>query len=264
MKKIDNFGSIEGRELLRNVFKDLRYEKQRSAFESLFATWRLATSEIDFEKLVKEDIQVMHSLGFWKGTSIWLEEIVNRFYFTTINSFVYFGAAILLVLVGVRRFSDHVSDDVVIAGIIFEAILLIFMFFVMLFTPNDDISDYTKNEELESKQELLNEVGEISRDFAAATLQLEKLSDKISNLIDLQNEALSQISAISKSFVDLSMPNPQLVNIMKETNQNLSDFNERIKSLSKSIEELKQEQITLAIRKELEQLLAKRIISDDK
>jgi|YNPMSStandDraft_1061717.scaffolds.fasta_scaffold00053_20 methyl-accepting chemotaxis protein len=263
MKKIDNFGSLEGRELLRNVFKELRYEKQRSAFASLVATWRLATSEIDLEKYANDELQVMHSLGFWKGTSIWLEEVVNRFYFTTINSFAYFGAAILLVLVGVRRFSDHVSDNVVIAGIIFEAILLFFMFFVMLFTPNDEISDTSKNDELDSKQELINEVGEISRDFAAATLQLEKLTEKMNNMLDLQNEALNQVSSIAKSFVDISLPNPQLIEIMRETNQNLNNFNEKIKDLSKTIDELKQEQISIAIRKELEQILAKRIISDD-
>jgi len=263
MKKIDNFGSLEGRELLRNVFKELRYEKQRSAFASLVATWRLATSEIDLEKYANDELQVMHSLGFWKGTSIWLEEVVNRFYFTTINSFAYFGAAILLVLVGVRRFSDHVSDNVVIAGIIFEAILLFFMFFVMLFTPNDEISDTSKTDELDSKQELINEVGEISRDFAAATLQLEKLTEKMNNMLDLQNEALNQVSSIAKSFVDISLPNPQLIEIMRETNQNLNNFNEKIKDLSKTIDELKQEQISIAIRKELEQILAKRIISDD-
>lgn len=261
MRKIDNFGSVSGRQLLRDIFKDLRYEKQWSSLAALMATWRLATSEIDLEKFTNDEVQIIHSLGFWRGTAIWLEEIVNRFYFSTINSFVYFGAAILLVLVGVRRFSDHVSDEVVIAGIIFEAILLIFMFFVMLFTPNDEIS--TKNEELDAQKELLDEVGEISRDFAATSMQLETLTDKLNNLISLQNETLIQVSALAKSFMDISQPNPELIKIMQQTNESLAEFNIKIKELSKFLQEIKHEEIQLAVRKELEKIIANKLLNNE-
>ncbi|MCX8054609.1 MAG: hypothetical protein N3A67_02950 [Ignavibacteria bacterium] len=265
MKKIDNFGAITGRRLLQDIFKSLRYEKQWSSFSALLATWRLATREIDLEKYTNEDIQIIHSLGFWRGTAIWLEEIVNRFYFSTINSFAYFGAAILLVLVGVRRFSDHVSDDIVLAGIIFEAVLLLFLFFIMLFTPNEEIaSNNEQKEELDFQRELLNEVGEISRDFAATTLQLENLTEKLNALISLQNESLTQISSIAKSFLDISQPNPQFVNILQQTNNALLDFNDKIKFLNDSISQLKQEEIKIAIRNELEQILSNKITKNEK
>ncbi len=264
MKKIDNFGSISGRHLLQDIFKSLRYEKQWSSFAALFATWRIATSEIELEQYTGDDIQIIHSLGFWRGTAIWLEEIVNRFYFSTINSFAYFGAAILLVLVGVRRFSDHVSDDIVIAGIIFEAALLLFLFFIMLFTPNEEITSNNQKEEIDFQKELLNEVGEISRDFAATTMQLENLIEKLNALISLQNESLSQISVIAKSFMDISQPNPQFVSILQQTNNTLLDFNDKIKILTESVAQIKQEEIKIAIRNELEQILSNKIVRNEK
>jgi hypothetical protein len=264
MKKIDNFGSISGRRLLQDIFKSLRYEKQWSSFAALIATWRLATREIDLEQYTNEDVQIIHSLGFWRGTAVWLEEIVNRFYFSTINSFAYFGAAILLVLVGVRRFSDHVSDEIVIAGILFEAALLLFLFFIMLFTPNEEIASNDQREEFDFQKELLNEVGEISRDFAAITMQLENLTEKLNALISLQNEALAQISSIAKSFLDISQPNPEFVKILQQTNHSLLDFNDKIKLLNENISQIKQEEIKIAIRNELEQILSNKLARNEK
>ncbi|HOM05327.1 MAG TPA: hypothetical protein PLU67_07530 [Candidatus Kapabacteria bacterium] len=264
MKKIDNFGSISGRRLLQDIFKSLRYEKQWSSFAALIATWRLATREIDLEQYTNEDVQIIHSLGFWRGTAVWLEEIVNRFYFSTINSFAYFGAAILLVLVGVRRFSDHVSDEIVIAGILFEAALLLFLFFIMLFTPNEEIASNDQREEFDFQKELLNEVGEISRDFAATTMQLENLTEKLNALISLQNEALAQISSIAKSFLDISQPNPEFVKILQQTNHSLLDFNDKIKLLNENISQIKQEEIKIAIRNELEQILSNKLARNEK
>ncbi|HOQ48662.1 MAG TPA: hypothetical protein PLV01_02405 [Candidatus Kapabacteria bacterium] len=264
MKKIDNFGSISGRRLLQDIFKSLRYEKQWSSFAALIATWRLATREIDLEQYTNEDVQIIHSLGFWRGTAVWLEEIVNRFYFSTINSFAYFGAAILLVLVGVRRFSDHVSDEIVIAGILFEAALLLFLFFIMLFTPNEEIASNDQREEFDFQKELLNEVGEISRDFAATTMQLENLTEKLNALISLQNETLAQISSIAKSFLDISQPNPEFVKILQQTNHSLLDFNDKIKLLNENISQIKQEEIKIAIRNELEQILSNKLARNEK
>ena len=59
-------------------------------------------------------------------------------------SFVYFGAAVLLSLIGIRRFSDNVNDTMVLWGVGFEAAMLLMMFFVMLFTPDDSITEDVK------------------------------------------------------------------------------------------------------------------------
>ena len=146
MKKIDTLSSIDGRRLLYKIFHELRYEKQLPSRSVLALCWRLCTQEREIFRFVKQEAIVSHPLGIVAGTALWMEEIVNRFYFSTVNSFVYLGAALLLVLIGIRRFSDNVSDGVVIAGIVFEALMLVFMFVVMIFTPNEDIEELNRRE----------------------------------------------------------------------------------------------------------------------
>lgn len=259
MKKIENLGTIGGRELLRQIYRELRYDKQRSSFASLLVTWRIATSEIELGKYVQQDVTILHSLGFFKGTSLWLEEVVNRFYFSTINSFVYFGAAILLVIIGARRFSENVTDETVVWGIIFEAAMLMFMFFVMLFTPSDDLSEEDDNESNEHQAELMTEVGEISRDFAAATVQLEQITEKLAVLIDKQSTAIDLIAETARNTMNLAMPNPDMIKTMAETNQILSDFKDKISELVSSVDDIKSEEIRNSVRREIELLIVDRL-----
>jgi hypothetical protein len=137
MKKIDNISSIDGRLLLQQIFHQIRFERQRNSISTLFILWRICISDTEINQYLnpEQDITIMYKLGFWRGTLLWLEEIVNRYYFSTINSFVYFGAAVLLVFIGINRFTDKVDDSTVVYGLAFEAIMLIAMFIVMLFTP---------------------------------------------------------------------------------------------------------------------------------
>ncbi len=255
MNKIENFGTYEGRELLRQIYRELRYEKQRGSFSSLATTWKIATSEIELAKYCKQEVTIMHSLGFFKGTSLWLEEIVNRFFFSTINSFVYFGAAVLLVLIGVRRFSDNVSDDIVIYGIIFEAVLLIFMFLIMLFTPSDDLFEDNVSDNDIQHSDLLTEVGEISRDFAAATVQLEQITDRLATMINSQKESVVLLTDLISHSKDLAEPNPKMISTMAETNVLLGQFQEKINTMVEAMDKIQSEEIRSAVRQELESMM---------
>ena len=265
MKKIDNISSIDGRLLLREIFYKLRFERQRSSFATLFILWRICTVETETNKYINKDITIMHKLGFFRGTSIWLEEIVNRYYFSTINSFVYFGAAILLVLIGINTFSDKVSNTTVLYGLLFEASLLFLMFFVMLFTPNEDISNLDSNllntnEENENfERELLDEIGEISRDFAHTSSQLEKITDHLLTVVDRQNELTAIFSDIAKTNAEAINPNPKMLEIMNETNETLIKFKDNIAELNETTNQLKQEEIQIVVRKELENFFTKKI-----
>jgi len=258
MKQVNTLSSLEGRKLLQEVFHELRFEKQLSSFTTLGTTWRICVRERELDRFVKQEVKVLHPLGFFSGTSLWMEEIVNRFYFSTINSFVYFGAAILLVLIGLRRFSEHVSDDLVIYGIAFEALMLIFMFVIMLFTPNDDNNSLSSANENES-EELISEVGEIGRDFAAMVLQLEKLGEDINSLMIRQQELLGAVSQMVGYSAQAVSPNPEMLQSMKETNAALEQFRETVKSLNESTESLKKEEIERAVRKELEKIIVGRL-----
>lgn len=255
MEQIETLSSVEGRRLLYRIFQELRYQKQMSNFSILTLTWRICTTEREISRYTKEDVQVLHPLGFFRGTSLWMEEIVNRFYFSTINSFVYLGAAILLVLIGIRRFSSSVSDTVVIAGVAFEALMLLFMFIVMLFTPSEDALPINQTED-EAEKELLVEIGEIATDFATAVTKLETLGENVKNLLIQQTEILALLRESNEMTRQIVSPNPKLLEIMEQTNKSLAEFNQTLIKLNESASKLKQEEIEIAVRRELEKFFS--------
>ncbi len=258
MKKINNLASIGGRFLIVKIFKELRFDKQVSSISALFTLWKLCTYEKELFRYSSQEVAVLRPLGFFKGTGLWLEEIVNRFYYSSINSFVYLGAAVLLVLVGIRRFSDYIDDNVVIAGVIFESLMLIMLFTVMYHTPmelvdNPDSEDSSQ----ESLEELLLEVGEISTDFATVSVSFERLNDSFQKLVTLQQELIAKIDENTKLNLQAVNPNPQMLEIMAKTNENLLQFNSNIQELNQSIEKVKAEEIELAVKNELNKIINK-------
>ncbi len=255
MRKVDTLSSLDGRKLLQEIFKEMRYEKQISSFSCMFRSWRICVHEQDLSKYTKQKVSVNHKLGFFRGTGLWMEEIINRNYFSTINSFVYLGAAILLALIGIRNFSDYISDSIVIAGVAFEALMLIFIFFVMLFTPSDDFTFDSRADESEHLDEIIKEVGEIGRDFAAAVVQLEKLGDMINSIVRAQDQIFKQVEEVSKSASLAVSPSPQLIDTMRATNESLIGFNDSVCQLTAAAENLKHEEIEKAVRREVEKFL---------
>lgn len=258
METIETLSSIDGRKLLFQIFQELRYRKQMSNRSILALTWRICTSEREISKYTNQEVQVLHPLGFFSGTALWMEEIVNRFYFSTINSFVYLGAAILLILIGIRRFNPNVSDGIVIAGVVFEAIMLLFMFIVMLFTPSEDALPLTNNSELsdlrETSDELLREIGEIGTDFAEAVENLKQVSEGIFNLTKQQSELIKLVNESNELTRQVVAPNPKLIEILSQTNQSLSEFKHKIDTINETLNLLKQEKIETAVKNEIEKL----------
>ncbi len=257
MKTIDTLSSLEGRALVNKIFKELKYEKQTRSSTTLLTLWKICTYDKEIFRYSKQDYTLVRPLGIISGTALWLEEVVNRFYFSTINSFVYFGAAVLLLLIGVRRFSDNVSDSVVIFGVVFEAIMLLFMFLIMLFSPNEDTDydDEQPNGNQETIEELILEVGEISRDFAAVSVQLENIGESLTDMLNKQTELLSYVAEIAKSNADAVSPNPKMIDIMNETNLSLSSLQSTVDNLNNGIKIIQKEEIEFAVKKEIEQLI---------
>jgi len=257
MKNIDTLSSLEGRATLADVYNELRFEKQLSNLSTLILSWRICVRERELFRYVKKDVTVLHPLGLFSGTGLWMEEILNRYYFTTINSFVYFGAAILLVLIGLRRFTDYVNPDIVLAGIAFEALMLI----VMLFTPSEELETLKAKtgDNQNTIEDLVVEVGEISRDFAASVVQLEKISDSFQEVLKQQSNLTILIGKLSESYSNASAPNPQMLEIMKETNHALNEFKNTVNNLNYAAELLKREEIEIAVRKEVERVLVNKL-----
>jgi hypothetical protein len=262
MKKVDSLSSSRGRLLLQELYYELKYHKQLGSLAIVMICWRVCVYDLELSKYVKTEVSILHKLGFIRGTKIWMEEIVNRFFFSTINSFVYFGAAILLLLIGVRRFSESMDDSLVIAGVIFESLLLFFMFIVMLFTPDEDSPTYIYSEPSDDTQaELISEIGEIARDFAQSAVQLENLNNQLGILNDNQVNLINKIEVMATSMADSSSPNPELIKEMKQTNEELGNFRKSLAELNSIATTLKKEEIEFSVRKELEKIISNKVIN---
>ena len=261
MKQIETLSTLEGRSILRKIYQELRFDKQLSSISTLLLCWRICTHEREIFKYVNQEVTIIHPLGFFSGSSLWMEEILNRFYFSKINSFVYFGAAILLILIGIRRFTPDFDDNIVIAGVVFEALMLIFIFLVMLFSPPEETSsaDTDKAEEQNSVSDLIIEVGEIATDFAAVVVNLEQLSDTMKNILVSQSQLIESVNKLAESNVMAVSPNPQLIDTMKNTNVALEEFRKTVNNLNIAAEILKREEIEIAVRKEVERILVNKV-----
>lgn len=258
MKRIDNLSSLAGRQVLRRIYNELRFDKQRSSLSTLMIMWKISVFEKQLNKYSASDIAVQMPLGFFRGTALWMEEIVNRYYYSSVNSFVYFGAAILLVLIGLRRFTEDISINLVISGIIFEAVLLLFMFIVMLFSPPDDDTDFEESE-YSKAEELLDEIGEIGREFAASVLQMEKITESLLTISEKQDVMIDKLNNISESSADAVRPNPEMIETMKQTNVELNEFRNNLNNLSDTALKIRKEEISYQVRKEIENILTNRI-----
>lgn len=256
---IDNLASIKGRLLLQDIYHKIRFERQRNSTATSLIMWKICISDGDaLNEYLTDKVELRYPQGFFKGTNLWLEEIVNRHYFSTINSFVYFGAAVLLALIGLNRFSDFLPEKYILYGLGFEVLMLLFMFVVMLFAPNDDLQAQDESSD-DLAKELIDEVGEISRDLAVTSSQLDKITDHLLAITDRQNELYSILLNIAKTNSDVVNPNPQMLEIMQETNKTLFEFKQNIIELNDTTKKLQQEEIEFAVRKEIERFLTNKV-----
>ncbi len=258
MLQLDTLSSLEGRAVLHDCFREFRYTKRMNTISTLALTWRICTKEREIYRYSQSEVTVLHPLGLVSGTSLWMEEIINRFYFSTINSFVYFGAAILLVSVGFRRIYEDLPDSIVIGSVIFEALMLMFMFIVMFFSPTDEGETET-SAETAAITELVREVGEIARDYAAISVRLEVIGDALENVSTRQEALITSSSEAVKIAAMAVAPNPQLIDSMRETTTALHEFTHALRTLTTSAEMLKREEIELAVRREVEQMLSQNV-----
>lgn len=259
MEQIQTLSSLRGRSLLRDIYRELRFEKQMSELTVLGICWRLCVYEKDIFRYSRYQATVVHSLGFLSGSSLWLQEIVNRFNYATINSLVYFGAAVLLVIIGLRRFGNLVGNELVVGAIVLEALLLMTMFVVMFFSPSDDmateqLADSEPVEESETQQ-LIREIGEIGSDYAGFTTQMDEITSALSSLIARQDELIASVNDMARYSAQAVSPQPELLHTMQQTTSALREFNRVVGEFADAARTLRREEIQQAVRFEVERLL---------
>ncbi|MBI2793613.1 MAG: hypothetical protein HYX66_03055 [Ignavibacteria bacterium] len=264
MTQLESFASVNGRSLLREIYRELRYERQLGALEALAVCWRICTKEQELIRLTRRDVVVLHPLGILSGTKLWMEEVVNRFFYSVINAFVYAGAALLLLVVGLNRTGVIKAPSVVVAGIIIESLLLLLLFLVMYFTPPEepDGKGQTPDGSV-ATEELLREIGEIGRDYAAMAVQLESIAESLTDLVERQDGMVHAMRESVNAAVNAVAPNPELMTSMQSTSVALNRFAEAVDALSKSMHIIEHEEVERLVRIELERLLSRRILESN-
>ncbi len=260
MQKLDTIAGIEGRKFLHSIFRDFKFKRQMGAFQILIILWKISCYELDLKKYTGVDVVIRHRLGMVRGTFLWMEEILNRFYFSSALSFVYFGASILIIVVGVSRFTDWIPVEMVVASVVLESLMLVMIFVLMLFSPKDD-SYFSESGDSDEGTELLMEIGEIGRDLAAVVVQLEKIGENMLLVSRQQQRMIDEFSGIGHSLRDNVSPNPEMLEQMKKTNHELVDFSSNISSLNSSLLELKKENVESAVRGEIAKIVNKNLES---
>jgi len=260
MEQIQTLSTTRGRSLLRDIFRELRFEKQVSGFTALLTCWRLCALERDIYRYSRFQVTAIHSLGIFRGTSLWMREIVNRFYFSTINSLVYLGAAILLVIIAAYRFSETIDTRLVVGSVLFEAALLLLLFVVMFFSPADDIELEQEGEEEEASEirQLISEVGDISTEYAASAEKLDTVSATLTEIAALQRDLIASVQKLSELTASAVAPTPEFTTTVRQTNDSLVEFTRSVRSFIDAAEALHRDEIHRAVRSEVERVLVNR------
>jgi hypothetical protein len=258
MVTYETLATPPGRALLRDIYRDLRFEKHLGPLAALGLMWRICTQERDLFRTINRDVTVLHPLGIWSGTGLWMQEIVNRYFYSAINAFVYIGAAFLLVAIGLNRTKIIDSPGIVVAAIIVEASLLVVLFAVMFFTPPDD--DVMS---AEGARELLRELGEISRDYAAMAVQLEAIAGTLQDVVERQHEMSQSMQTSVDAAVQAVAPNPALMGAMTQTTDALTLFTSSVNTLGERLQAVERQEVERLVRIELEKLLSRNIVERD-
>lgn len=259
METLQTLSSFRGRAIVRDVFRELRYERQNGALASLVACWRICTTEKDLHRSTRHEVTVSYPLGILGGTRLWLEEIVHRFFYSAVNSFVYLGAALLLSLVALYRFTETLSSNAVIAAVLIEAALLVLLFILMFFSPPESPEMETgASAEPESElQELVREIGEISTDYATVSSQMDDVVNALSSMVVRQEEMIEVVRKLADATHKAVSPQPEMLSAMAETTNELRTFTAVVHSLKEASHSLRRAEVERAVQREVERIISR-------
>jgi len=110
--------------------------KNAMELKTLFECWKVCRQSTNLQLGDGRRMRFDSSLGMKLGTRVFFEEIVSTYYYNSIQGFVYFGA--MLVLVGVGLYLSGYDLFFALGGLAIEAVFLLLLAVVTSFTRNDD------------------------------------------------------------------------------------------------------------------------------
>ena len=235
---------------IRQRFPELQ---RRGRWRALWTAWWLCVRG--------DEVQGQQGLGLWRGTALWLEEVVHRYYFSQVNALVYFGAAVLLVLLGMRRFLHNTLPEwLLIGGIALEALLLLALVVTLLFAPTESAPSSPSDEEL---RWLLSDLNELAQSYDGLLQRWDRSLERLQQLESVTT-TLEQLAATLRST---PIPSTELIEALRSLTDALHRTHEGMAELVQQLERLNQQQLRELVQREvhhvLEELIAQRLQSDE-
>ncbi|HVZ38496.1 MAG TPA: hypothetical protein VHI13_04410 [Candidatus Kapabacteria bacterium] len=260
---LSNLATAAGRAAYQEYWNDLVVEQQSAVVPSLFGLWRTAAFGGDMAiTMTGTSYKIAQPLGVRVGTRIFMEEIIVRHYFNNVQALVYFGAVILLVFLGLR-FAGLLSERVALIGIAIEAMMLLMLFTVLFYAPEDDLTSNgaagTQNgdaaevdegsEDRQVIREVLGELEDIGGSYATLAMRLEQSAHS-------QEDALRELSNKVTAIQGLSSLETHAERL-DATNLLLNQLVVSIEAMSQRIDMLFGKELEFYVRKEFERIVGR-------
>ncbi|MEP7220814.1 MAG: hypothetical protein ABI876_17950, partial [Bacteroidota bacterium] len=257
-KTITNLATAAGRTAYQEYWHDLVVDQRSAVIPSLFGLWRTAAFGGEI-RIAGSDTsyRIGHPLGPRGGTRVFMEEIIVRHYYNNVQALVYFGAVILLVFLGLR-FAGLLSERVSLIGIAIEAFMLLMLFTVLFYAPEDEVATVAVEsagtlEEPEEAQadhevirEVLRELEDIGSTYASLGLRLEQSAKG-------QEEAMKELAQRVSAIQGLNLLESHAERL-ETTNVLLGQLVSSIEAMSQRIDMLFGKELEFFVRKEFERM----------
>jgi|GEM_PF-925113 len=251
-----------GRAVLQQLWHDLAIERRTLVLPLLVRLWRTACFAQEVHLVESSTtVKLRYPLGLRTGTRVFMEEIVVGHYFNSVQALVYLGAVILLVFLGLR-FAGILSENVALIGIGVEALMLLLLFAVLYFTPDENRAalpvvtegegERSGEEEQEDDRavirEMLEELEEISSSYVSLGMKIERTAA-------LQEHALRELSDRIAAIQGLHLLEEHTARLL-DTNTLLARLVEAIEGMNTKIDRLVREDVAFEVRRQLSALAA--------
>jgi hypothetical protein len=260
-RNLTNLATAAGRSAYQEYWHDLVVEQRNAVILSLFRLWRTAAFGSELRVTASDTTyRVGHPLGPRAGTRIFMEEIIVRHYYNNVQALVYFGAVILLVFLGLR-FAGLLSESVSLIGIAIEAFMLLMLFTVLFYAPEEEPALLPAGEEEETDgeeedgddheviREVLHELEEIGSSYATLGMRLEQSSKS-------QEEALRDLAQRVSAIQGLNLLESHAERL-ETTNTLLAQLVVAIEGMSQRIDLLFGKELEFYVRKEFERMVGR-------
>ena len=261
-QSITNLATSTGRVALQKYWHDLTIEQRNPVIPSLFHIWRIIVRGSEFTTSTDgETYRIGHPLGIRLGTRVFMEEIVVRHYFNNVQALVYLGAVLLLVFLALR-FAGLLSENVALIGIGIEALMLLLLFVVLFYAPDEDLrlerddftdspsSSTTENsaEEITVIREVLDELEDIGGTYATLSARLEEIARGQQQSLQELTDRVNQIQGLEQLH--------QHSEKLDRTNDLLTRLVSSMETMNERIDLLVGKELEYHVRKELERHIA--------